>query len=395
MKEHLKVLFLPRWYPNRYDPMAGLFIERHARSVSAHARIAVLYIHKGDRLMITGKETVWLRDDELLQLKIYFRPSRMPVRGLRLMIDLCRYFSYHFKGFKMLRKDFGKPDIIHVNVLTRLGMIAQIYKWISATPYVITEHWTRYLPQMDNYKGFLRKIVTELVVRNASAVMPVTENLRQAMEYRGLKNKNWHIIPNVVDMNMFNIKENISGNVRKRIIHVSCFKDEQKNLSGIIRVLKRLSEKRTDWVCQIVGDGPDFEMLIRYARELKLEGSFVFFLGVKENYELSGMMACADFNVMFSRFENLPVVILESFACGVPVLSTDVGGINEHINDERGILIPSEDEDKLLEKILFMLDHHQEYNKTEIREYAKSHFSREVIGARLFEVYSAVTRISK
>jgi glycosyltransferase involved in cell wall biosynthesis len=290
----------------------------------------------------------------------------------------------------MLRKDFGRPDVIHVNVLTRLGIIALLCKGLMGKPYVITEHWTRYLPQMDNYRGFLRKIATAIVVRNASAVMPVTENLRAAMEYRGLKNRNWHIIPNVVDMNMFDITDDIPGSVKKRIIHVSCFNDEQKNISGILRVLKRLSEQRVDWTCQMVGDGPDFEKLIHYARELNIEGSFVLFPGVKENYELADMMAAADFNVMFSRFENLPVVILESLACGVPVISTDVGGIREHINADRGILIPSEDEDSLLESISYMLDHTVEYNKNKIREYAQHHFSREVIGSRLFEVYSTV-----
>jgi glycosyltransferase involved in cell wall biosynthesis len=370
--------------------MPGLFIERHARSVSGYVDVAVLYIHQDERLKGAGMEFDWFRDEELIQLKIYYKPFRQSIPVLRPLVNFYRYLKYHYRGLKMIKKEFGRPDLVHVNVLTRVGMIALLYKWLSGTPYVITEHWTRYLPHMDNFKGSLRKMVTRLVVRNASAVMPVTENLRRAMESHGLRNRNYQVIPNVVDMKMFDIIKDETARAKKSFIHVSCFEDRQKNISGILRVLKKLSEKRTDWVCQMVGEGIHLEKLIHYAKELDLQDKFVHFHGLKENDELAGMMAEADFQVMFSRFENLPVVILESYACGVPVLSTDVGGISEHMYEGLGLLIPSEDEDKLLEKLNYMLDHYKDYDKLKIREYARDHFSKEVIGKRLAEVYTSV-----
>jgi glycosyltransferase involved in cell wall biosynthesis len=390
----LKILYLPRWYPNRYDPMPGLFIERHARSVSSHVDVAVLYLHQNDQVQSSRLEVEWSRDEELLQLKIYYRPFRYNIPVIKPMVNFCRYLRYHYKGLKMIQAEFGRPDLLHVNVLTRLGLVALLYKWVSGTPYVITEHWTRYLPHMDTFKGIVRKAVTKLVVRKASAVMPVTSNLRNAMESYGLKNRNYRIIPNVVDMKMFNIRDEKVGTAMKNFIHVSCFEDKQKNISGILRVLKRLSELRTDWFCHMVGEGIHLEKLINYARELDIEDKYVHFYGLKENDQLARMMAEADFQVMFSRYENLPVVILESFACGVPVLSTDVGGIKEHLNNDLGLLIPSEDEDQLLDKINFMLDHHGEYDKRKIREYAKNHFSREVIGESLFKTYRFVRQDS-
>ena len=140
----------------------------------------------------------------------------------------------------------------------------------------------------------------------------------------------------------------------------------------------------------MVGEGIHLNDLVIYAKVLNIEGKFVFFHGLKENDELAKMMADAAFQVMFSRFENLPVVILESFACGVPVLSTDVGGISEHMNDYLGLLIKSEDEDILLEKISFMLDNYNKFDKMKIRDYAMKHFSKEVIGERLAGVYNSV-----
>jgi len=370
--------------------MPGLFIERHARSVSKHAEIAVLYVHQDEKLISKKFDIDRFEDDELLQLKIYYRPSDFFVPGIRSLINLCRYAHHHYRGLKIIKKEFGRPDLVHVNVLTRLGVIALIYKWITGTPYVITEHWTRYLPHMDNYRGWLRKLASRMVVRNASAVLPVTDNLRKAMESHGLNNSNYRIIPNVVDMQMFNIIDNQIDKKDKYFIHVSCFEDRQKNISGMLRVLKTLSTIRTDWICGMIGEGIHLEKLIAYAKELGIEGKFVRFFGLRENEELARMMAEADFQVMFSRFENLPVVILESYACGVPVLSTDAGGIREHLHPGLGVLINSEDEGQLLGQLIYFLDHYEEFSKPEIRKYAEDHFSREVIGKQLFEVYKDV-----
>jgi glycosyltransferase involved in cell wall biosynthesis len=385
------VLFLPRWYPNRYDPMPGLFIERHARAVASYYRVAVLYVHQDDRIKSGSIEIDQVKDDEIFQVRIYYGAATGP--GVyRSLVNTFRFLKCHIKGLRIIRKEMGaRPDLVHVNVLTRLGVIAMIYKWFTGTPYVITEHWTRYLPHMDNFKGSLQKRMTRMAVKDASAVLPVTDNLRQAMEAHGLKNKNYRIIPNVVDMEMFRTGEYLpEGKVH--FIHVSCFEDKQKNISGILRVLKRLSEKRADWKCTLIGDGIHFEQLKEYARELGIEGKYAFFTGLRENEELAQMMRDAAFQLMFSRFENLPVVILESFASGVPVLSTDVGGIREHLHPELGILINSEDEAALEEKIDYLLDHFREYSKENLREYARAHFSREVIGRQLADVYSSILK---
>jgi len=353
-------------------------------------RVAVLYVHQDDKLQGGKLDIIIDKDEELFQVRIYYAASRAGVSFMRPIINTLKFLRCHLKGLKLIKKEVGRPDLLHVNVLTRLGVIAMFYKWFTGTPYVITEHWTRYLPHMDNFRGMFRKMMTRMAVKNASAVLPVTDNLRKAMEAHGLRNRNYRIIPNVVDMDMFHVDEGYQFIDRKHFIHVSCFEDKQKNISGILRVLKRLSENRTDWFCTLIGDGIHFEKLKGYAKELSLDGKFTQFTGLKENEELAELMRRACFQVMFSRFENLPVVILESFASGVPVLSTDVGGIREHLHPDLGILIQSENEQQLEEKIDYLLDHYQEYKKEKLRAYAMDNFSREVIGRKLAEVYASI-----
>jgi glycosyltransferase involved in cell wall biosynthesis len=370
--------------------MPGLFIERHARSVARHADVSLLYVHPDDRIREKAEVEI-VRDEELLQVRIYFRRAKCWLAGLQPLLNTLRYLKYHWKGLRIIRKEAGKPDILHVNVLTRLGVIALIYKWLTGKPYVITEHWTRYLPQMDNYRGRLRKAMTRLVVRQASAVMPVTENLRRAMESKGLKNHRYRIIPNVVDVEMFRPgAEHRTPRGKIHILHVSCFEDRQKNISGILRVLDHIGKYRSDWECHMVGEGIHFDHLKGEARRMGLGPDRVIFHGLKENEELAALMASADFQLLFSRFENLPVVILESYSCGVPVLSTDVGGIREHLNEDLGILIASENEEELERQINHMMDHYPDFSKEKIRAYACDHFSREVIGRQLYSVYREV-----
>jgi glycosyltransferase involved in cell wall biosynthesis len=389
--KRIKVLYLPRWYPNRYDPMPGLFIERHARSVSHLAEISVLYVHADEALKGKNFDAVISRDDELLQVKVYYKYAKSGIKFYNKITNVIRFLRSHIKGYRLINKHSGVPDLIHVNVLTRLGFLAFIFKLFTGKPYVITEHWTRYLPATDSFDGFIKKRITQIVVRYASAVLPVTFNLQKAMETHGLKNWNYKVIPNVVDIEKFKPSSKSTLTHQAAMVHVSCFDDKQKNISGLLRVLKKLSASRQDWHCQMVGDGIDFEKLKKYAENIKLREPFIYFQGLKENNELIELMSNADFQVMFSRYENLPVVILESYACGVPVLSTNVGGIYEHMNNDLGMLIPSEDEDELFDKLNTMIDNRHRYDKKVIRLYAEEHFSEAVIGKQLYEVYKQVT----
>lgn len=385
----MHVLYLPRWYPHRYDPMMGLFIERHGLAVNKHADVSVLYVHADDQLKDKTCDTV-ISYQGLFTIRVYFKKSMVKPRFLANLVNLYRFFISHIKGFRLIRKHRRKADLVHVHVLTRLGIIALFNKIINDTPYVITEHWTRYLPNTDTYHGFLRKLFTKLVVKHASAVMPVTANLRDAMRANRLKNRNYVVIPNVVDTEMFDLKQNRQPREKKQLVHLSCFTDKQKNISGILRVVDQLGKKRDDFELTLIGDGEDFSEMKAAADEMGLTDRVVHFAGLKENDELVDLLSDADLMIMFSNYENLPVVILESYACGVPVISTRVGGIHEHLNRDLGKLTEPQNEEEFLFALDETLDHLDNFDRQKIRRYAVDHFSREVIGRSLYGVYQGV-----
>ncbi len=101
-------------------------------------------------------------------------------------------------------------------------------------------------------------------------------------------------------------------------------------------------------------------------------------------------LGMADALVMFSRYENLPCVILEALCSGLPVISTDVGGIREVINNENGILIASEKEDKLFDAMNNMLNNLDKYDKEKIASAAKEKFNYHAVGNQFNEAYKEV-----
>ena len=391
-QKKINTLFLTRWYPHRYDPMPGLFVQRHAEAVAKYCKVSLLYIHPDDNLKSKKKEIITETINDVFTVRIYYKTVQSNIPLISGIIKGFKYFQANLQGTKLIRKERGKPEILHVNILTRLGIFALLYKIYSGTPFIVTEHWSRYLPITNTYKGFFRKLFTRIVVKNASAVLPVTKNLKKAMLNHDLKNNNYTVVPNVVDTELFIPFDKIPDRKKKRIVHISCFEDRSKNISGILNVIKKLSEKRQDFECYLVGEGINLEKLKNYADKLKIKNKFAIFTGLLEDNKLIESINKSDLMLMFSNYENMPVVINESFACGVPVLSSNVGGIPEYVNKETGVLVEKKDESALLIALENFLDDNKKYDREKIREFALKNFSKEEVGKKIFKIYKDVLK---
>lgn len=364
---------MARWYPHRYDPMFGLFVQRHAEAAAIYNDISVVYVHPDNQNEIVD-ETI----NNVRTIRVYFKQSKSKI------INLLRFFKANNKALKRL----PKPDIIHVHILTRLGVIAWWHKITKGTPYIITEHWSRYLPGND-FNGFLRKRITKLVVKHASAITTVTEILAKAMQAHGLRNDRYIVAPNVVDFNKF--KPIPHHNDVPKIVHVSCFENKSKNITGLIDALSILETQNIDYQCVFVGDGMDFEMIKDYAKKLKKQEN-IRFTGVLEGQDYIEELASSDFLVLSSNYETQGVVLLEAFACGLPVVSTNVGGIPEIVNESNGILVPPHDTEKLADAMQNMILTYQNYTPNALRDNIIKEFSNKAVGELLDKIYASVLK---
>ena len=384
----MKVLYFSPWYPHRYDAMLGLFVRKHAEAVARHCQVCVLYLFADEK--VGRYEVVDQVTDGVREFYVYYPFLNIPV--LRPLTKALGFVLAFLKGYARVKKGFGKPDVTQANVLTRCGLLSYLLKVCSGVPYLVVEHWTRYLPHKDGYRGFLRKRVSELVVRNASHVLPVSEHLAGVMRGWGLKSDHYGVVHNVVDDFFYDSgKVPAASTAKFRLLHVSCFSEREKNVCGILRVLKRLAEKRSDFTMVMVGVGPDYEMVRRYVEELHLPDGLVSFLGELPPMEVCRCFSQADAFVLFSNFENAPVVISEALATGTPVISTNVGGIPEMVDDESGCLINPGDEEALCDRMDWMIDHHADYDAERLREKARC-YGYDEVGRFLVSCYEEAVR---
>jgi glycosyltransferase involved in cell wall biosynthesis len=134
-----------------------------------------------------------------------------------------------------------------------------------------------------------------------------------------------------------------------------------------------------------VGDGAaraEYEQLVE---DLELADK-VTFHGLKSKGEVAELMRQADLFVLPSLWENLPCVLIEAIATGLPIVSTLVGGIPEMVDEETGRLVPAGEVLKLSTAIAGMLESLHTFDRHVITQKARQ-YSPEVVGRLLDSIY--------
>ena len=383
------ILFFTPWYPNRYDNMLGLFVRKHAEAVSRFAEVSVLYLLADENVKIF--DIITQTTNGVREIYVYF-----PFCHNKLFSRFSQLFNYwraYRKAYKMLLQQTSQPVCCQANILTQSGVLAYLLKKKYHIPYVIMEQWCRYLPEDKTYKGFFRKRITEKVVKEADAVMAVSDFLKQSMIQRGLKNNNYQVVRNVVDDFFYERQTKLSHD-KCRILHVSCFEECSKNMCGMLRAMQQLFKQRDDFEFIMIGNGIDYEQTIAYAKTLDLGEDKVKFLGEKTPQEVCNWLYQSDVFLLFSNYETDSVVISESLAVGCPIVTTQIEAIAEKVSEKEGVFVPIADEKALVEALNFMIDHYQDFDVEKIRHVGQQ-YTCEYIGKQLFNVYENAMDKSK
>jgi glycosyltransferase involved in cell wall biosynthesis len=373
-KTPLKILFLASWYPNKGAPTLGNFIQRHAEAVATQHAVTVLYV-----CLLEEQNEAW-------------RIEESTVNGVKTIIVYGKKGGFRiwkkWQGFKkgvawLDKKNHFDFDVVHQNVIWPDGWQAAWLKRKFALPFIITEHWTGYDKSVRNDQPYLLKPFSKWVVKRADVICPVTQNLTDVMQKFGLTG-NYKVIPNVVDTSIFHPGQKPSNSIE--FLHVSSLLDAHKNISGILRVWKKISDQFPQAHLSIGGDG-DVEALAKKIEELEILESSITIFGEKTWHEIAAMMSKSHTLILFSNYENLPCVIVEAMASGMNIISTDVGGIREHVNHERGILVSSKNETALEKAIITVIQQPTKFNIDNISNYGRSKFSQAHIADLFTQAY--------
>ncbi|MGB1031960.1 MAG: glycosyltransferase, partial [Flavobacteriales bacterium] len=318
MDQHspLNILFLSSWYPSEVHQTLGNFVQRHAKAVALTNHVDVLYVTPENKI----KESRLVKNsfhgvNEWIQ---YFPTQR---------INRWKRKSEFKKLFKHFIATSGKtPDLVHLNVVYPAGNQARLVLNEFDIPFIVTEHWTGYHPEHKTKTSPFQITEMQKTAEKAGTICPVSSHLQKAMTQPPWKFSGpFKVVPNVVDTHLFQPPKEIKR--AKRVLHVSSLVDDHKNISGLIEVMSNVMKADKEVTFSIIGDG-DIKPYIAKAKQQNLPLERFSIEGEKSLQEIASAMSNHDLFVLFSRYENLPCVILEAFAAGIPVVSSDVGGIS-------------------------------------------------------------------
>ncbi|MBC6611939.1 glycosyltransferase [Hymenobacter sp. BT507] len=384
-----RVLMLPKWYPHRYDDQEGDFVARHVAAIAPHAQVAVVFatVARGPLPTLIVCEAD--HSTGFPTWRYYYRARPIGFAPLDKPLKLLLYYWCAGQGYRQALRHWGAPpQLTHVHVLLRTGLLAWWWRLRYGIPYLLTEHWTLYLPARARQLSWVRRWLTRRVVAGTAALHTVSDNLRQAMRTLGMYNQQTVVIPNVVDTALFHPATAVDPN--RSLLHVAAFNEAAKNLTGILRVVQRLRLERPTLTLRIAGYGPDEAAVRQAAAKLGLLDGAVQFLGKLPPAAVAQEMRQAAALVLFSNYENLPCVLVEAQASGLPAVATRVGGVPELLppDGRYGRLLPPGDEDALTEALRAILQPTTAFDTDSMRAHAVARFSYMAVGQQFADLYN-------
>jgi teichuronic acid biosynthesis glycosyltransferase TuaC len=257
-----------------------------------------------------------------------------------LFMALGSYFT-----LKKLRRA-GKLDILDAHFAYPDGYAATLLgKWLSV-PVTITLRGTE-VPHSKNAK--LRPLLVRALTR-AARVFSVSDSLRRHAIDLGISSDKIRVVGNGVDSAKFYPVERSEARVQLGIVADAQVLIsvgglvERKGFHRVIECLPELKRRYPKLVYLIVGGaGAEGDMRAELEQQVRTLGlhDAVRFLGVIPAASLKWSLSTADVFVLSTRNEGWANVFLEAMACGLPVVSTDVGGNAEVVcRDELGMIVP-------------------------------------------------------
>lgn len=272
----------------------------------------------------------------------------------------------------------NKLDLLHVHYAIPHASAAYMAKQILlkqgiSIPVVTTLHGTD-ITLVGRDKTYAP--VVTFSINESDAITAVSDNLREET-YKWFKiEKEIEVIHNFVDVARFRRKgidafrRVIAPQGERILMHASNFR-KIKRIEDVVRIFGNVVKKVPSKLL-FVGDGPERPAAESLARELGI-CDHIRFVGKQEQME--EIMAIADLFLLTSEYESFGLVALEAMAAGVPVISTNAGGLPEiNIHGETGYMSGIGDVDNMSRYAIDLLSNQAQLDQ--FKENAKAQSDR-------------------
>lgn len=328
---------------------------------------------------------------------------------------IVKSFMFAASAFRKLNS-FPKSagvDVIHANlplvpnfaVPSGFGktLVTTVHStWKGEAEAIKGEPYSRLNPNekfMVSFNWFLR-IFEERMLEKSNKIIAVSEFTRRELhQYYRVKDQKIHVIHNGVDVNKFKPEDD-----KSRAKQELGFKPDdiailsvgrlyaRKGLFTLIESMPAVVRKFPHAKFIVSGRGQSNEMkkLVIHAEKLGVRSNIVF-TGYYPDAKLPRLYQAADVFAFSTFYENLPFAVLEALSTGLPVVTTNVGGIPEMIeNGKNGFLVQPFDSRELADRILYYLEHPQTATEmaSSARKIIEERFDWRLIVQKVLKVYN-------
>jgi glycosyltransferase involved in cell wall biosynthesis len=353
----MKILSFSYCFPSSVQPTWGMFVKQRLAAMAKRMELQVVspvpFFPLLSRLRNLPKEGREIFDD----LTVY-RPRFFYFPGVLKSWD-GRFYA---RGLKRWLRDFvatWQPDLLDAHFIWPDGVGVSLLARSLGLPYVITLRGKIYpcLEVPSQYQQCADAL------QNASAVISVSHDMAEIAQQLGAPKDRVFVIPNGVDTKFFQpqdkaeCREKLGLEKKGRWLVTVAHLGPRKGHWETVRALSRLPE---DVRLVLVGGdqtgGKDEQALRHFVDEQNLSDR-VIIAGPQPYEKIPLYFSAADASVLASYREGCPNVVLESLACGTPVVASNVGAVPDLLTvPENGRIVPPRDPDSLAAALQEVLD---------------------------------------
>jgi len=251
---------------------------------------------------------------------------------------------------------------------------------------------------MVSFNWLLRFFEERMIERSKKLIAVSDFTKRELMQYYNVNEGMISVIHNGVDVDKFKpagdkikAKTDMGFNPEDEVILSVGRLYARKGLFTLIESMASVTRKFKNAKLIIAGKGLSNEMkkLVSYATKLGVKENIVF-TGYFPDKKLPKLYQAADIFAFSTFYENLPFAVLEALSTGLPVVTTNVGGIPEMIEDgKNGFLVEPSNSQALADRIVYYLDHPAIGSEMGClaRENIETHFDWRLIVKKVVKAY--------
>jgi len=292
--------------------------------------------------------------------------------------------------------EYEKLDLMHVHYAIPHAVSAYLAKKViqkskKNIKIITTLHGTD-ITLMGLEPSFMPLV--KFSIEESDGVTAVSRFLKEKTLTNFNISKEIEVIYNFIDTEKYKpsvdktFRSHVASSGEKILIHTSNFR-VVKRVTDTIRILEKV-RKEVPVKLLLVGDGPDRSDCERLARELDVQKE-VMFLGKQD--ALHEILGVADLFLMPSQSESFGLSALEAMSCGVPVVSSSVGGLPELINHaDTGFIAEIGDVERMAKYVIDLLTNEKKYKQfsKNSRDRAVLNFEKKIIVPKYIEYYEKI-----